>query len=223
MLMRTVATSLAIVAACGPRSSHRDTFEPRTAAGAPVGGLTACGGSLSLMGDWEKETTGELVAKGPVSSVERIEYGIRVGLGEGRSFAIGLAPELTSPIAVGDSLDVSIRCQPIGWNALACLGTVLGADGHVIAFNTASAATANWKIERGPLLERWVPRDYGPTSTYGLRFTHDGATVVSPSRGCAELRTKNGTFRVTGTETVHADPRAPDSADTLSYDVIRVP
>jgi hypothetical protein len=186
-------------------------------------GTTACGGSLALIGDWEKEVAGELITKGTVKSVERIEYGVRVELGEGRSFVIGLDRELAPPIAVGDEVDVEIRCQAVSRDALDCSGAVLGANGRVIAFNAKTSGTKDWAIERGPLLERRPQEDYGPTSTYGVRITHGGVSVVTPLRGCVELKTPDGTFRVDGTEVEHADPRAPDSGDTESYRVIRVP
>ena len=196
---------------CGPRAYKAD--------GERAQGLVACGGSLSLLGDWQKETAGELVATGPVASVERIEHGIRIRLGEGRSFVIGLDRGLASPVAVGDAIDVSIKCQPIGWNVLGCLGSVT-ANGKVLAFNTNPSS---WTIERGPLVERRIHKNYGATSVFGLRFAHGGVTAISPLRGCAELRTKDGAFRVSGTKVEHSNPRAPDSADTFDYTVIRVP
>ena len=204
---------VAAVLGCGPRAAVQ-------AQGKQAQGLTGCGGSLSLLGDWEKETTGELVATGPVASIERLEHGIRVGLADSRSFVIGLDRELAPPVAVGDAIDVSIRCQPIGRDVLGCSGTVT-ANGKLVAFNTQPPAPAGWTIERGPLLERSPHPNYGATSTFGLRFTHGGASAVSPLRGCAELQTPDGVFRVAGTEVEHADPRAPDSADTSSHTVIR--
>lgn len=192
---------------------------PIKAEGAQAQGLTACGGSLSLLGDWEKERPGELVARAPIVTIDRIEHGIRVGLGEERSFVIGLDRSLAVPIIVGDELDVTITCEPVGRDTLGCHGTVLGSSGEVIAFD--QGAPKDWKILRGPLLERRTHPNYGPTTIYGLQVTYEGSSVTTPVRGCVELASTSGTFRVSGTEVEHADPRAPDSADTFSYSVVR--
>jgi hypothetical protein len=195
---------------CGPKAYR--------ASGERAEGLTACGGSLSLLGDWEKETSGELVAAGVVAGVERLEHGIRVMLEDRRSFVIGLAGELAPPVAIGDQVDVSIRCQPVGRDITGCMGTA-SANGKLVAFNTKPAG---WTIERGPLLERAPHANYGATVTYGLQFANGGATAISPLRGCVELRTGDGVFRVSGSEVEHEDPRAPGSADTSSFSAVRI-
>lgn len=208
---RLVGASLAALGCGGPKAIKAE--------GPQAQGLTACGGSLSLLGDWEKEKPGELVARAQIVSIDRIEHGIRIGLGEERSFVIGLDRTLAVPIIVGDELDVTITCEPVGRDTLGCHGTVLGSSGEVIAFD--QGATKDWKIVRGPLLERRTHPNYGPTTTYGLQVTYDGSTVTTPLRGCVELTGDGGTFRVSGTEVEHSDPRAPDSADTFSYSVVR--
>ncbi|HEY5936383.1 MAG TPA: hypothetical protein VIU61_17145 [Kofleriaceae bacterium] len=209
--------ALLCVIGCGQKATGVDHARIEPDKSPP--GLTACGGSLSLLGDWERETSGELVAAGAVASVERLEHGIRVMLEDKRSFVIGVARELSDPVAIGDRVDVAIRCQPVGRDVIGCMGSV-SANGKLVAFNTKPDG---WTIERGPLLQRSPHKNYGATSTYGLRFAVGGAKATTPLRGCVELRTADGVFRVSGGEVEHADPRAPDSADTLYFDGIRLP
>lgn len=209
---------LCLLTACGAKTTGVD----RTGGSAPTAspsGLTACGGSLSLLGDWEREKPGELIAKAAVTGVERLEHGIRVTLEDQRSFVIGVAQELAPPVAIGDRVDVSIECQAVSRDAIGCMGS-LSANDKLVAFNVKPEG---WTIERGPRLERREHANYGPTTTYGLRFAVGGASVTSPLRGCVELRTADGVFRVSGSEIEHADPRAPDSGDTFSFTGIRVP
>jgi hypothetical protein len=211
--MRSLSLVALLAAGCGPK--------PYLVEGPQREGLTECGGDLSLLGDWEQEKPGELKARDTAATVERIPIGIRVGIKDGQSFVIAQAAQLAPVVAVGDAVDVAIRCEPDGWSSLGCYGRVLAND-RVVAFNQLAEATKAWTIKRGPLLERTTHRNYGPRETYGRVFSHGGATVVSPLRGCAELITAEGTFRVEGRETTLGDPRAPDSSDTSSFSVIRV-
>ena len=211
--------ALLCVIGCGHKATGDDRTSGPTAHIESPPGLTACGGSLALLGDWERETSGELVAAGAVAGVERLEHGIRVMLEDKRSFVIGLAPELTPPVAIGDKVDVSISCQPVGRDVIGCMGSVT-ANGKLVAFNVKPDG---WTIERGPRLERSPHANYGATTTYGLNFTVGGAKATSPLNGCVELRTGDGVFRVSGGEVEHADPRAPDSADVFYFSGIRMP
>ena len=182
---------------------------------------TECGGGLSLLGDWEHEKAGELKARDKVGTVERIPVGFRVGIKDGPSFVIAQDAQLAPVVAVGDRIEVAIRCKPIGWEAMDCIGYVIAND-RLVAFNQLGEATKGWSIVRGPLLERRTSTKVGPAETYGFVFSHAGVSVVTPLHGCAELTTTDGTFRVSGSETTLGPPQLPDSSGTSSFAAIRV-
>ncbi|HEY5920084.1 MAG TPA: hypothetical protein VIV11_00380 [Kofleriaceae bacterium] len=209
-----VATCAVIASTgCGTKAT------PYTAPPKQAEGLTGCGGGLSIGPAGEAPKEGSLVTKGTVASVDRGEHALAIGLDGGQSFAMSATKDLEAPLKVGDVVDVSIECSVVGWNATDCTGTV-SREGALVAFDHG---ISGWTIVRGPLLERDPHPNYGPTEKFALVVTHAGATATTPLRGCSELRTAQGTFRVSGVEIEHRPPRAPDSADYRHFSVVRVP
>jgi hypothetical protein len=183
-----------------------------------------CGGRLALVADWNEVKPGSLEAKGAVVRIEPVarEFGAGadIELEGGERFVLFYAVSSTpAPIAVGTTVEVAIRCEPVGRDVVDCNGRLLR-DGQPIALYNDTVG--DWTVEQGPLLARRSHPQYGPMSTFALELHHAGKTATTPLVDCAVLTAADGTFVVSGSETEHAPPLAADTQDTRSFSILRL-